>query len=466
MIHREVDAAQPLAAQGLTAQTLLCVRDDLPVNDGEHERYTRAMRKVSQASAMLRVQGGAALARATTTPRQSELEAKFDSVRWRSVFKAVLEPFPPFNVVERLLGGGCAGTRVVVGWNAANDSIVRERCAASQQACGARQLVLTGRRMSGSVTEEASFLELDPDGHFGSEEASALIAHMTSVGIEAPFLLVLVSRGYLSRRLGQCMRVHLPQGVSYFPCPPSDLRAVCKEELPSFSARVFEEVRRLVELGVELKTDSVQALDKLSPEWRSKGSGGSEVGPHGKWRDAFHVLCEPFPSFLELSAVLENMQTLGHTAYVIGWNAAHDRGVRERLPNILVVAGDVHQVLTSTHRRKTVELQDNQSFLHVDTDEACDMCGALVNHLARIGASPPCVLFIVSRAFLSRRLAFSLRRLLPSGYHCFMCPPADADAACREEIPLFEAQVFDETRRLLNLDGFLDLHHVDLLNAL
>ena len=200
-------------------------------------------------------------------PRLPDLEL------WREALRAVTEPFPPFSVVEELLGDSRKGEAVVLGWNAGADPSVRRRCQDSLDALSACHLVLTGAPSSSSAPQRReSLFAAEPDGHFGSEEIEALLAHIERVAsVSRPFTLAVVSCGYVSRRLACCLRRHLPEDVSLLPCPPHDELRTLREEAPIFGPQILNEARRLHLLGAEIRPTSAGALDRLRPSWREPG---------------------------------------------------------------------------------------------------------------------------------------------------------------------------------------------------
>jgi len=483
--HRELELDRPLYTQGFRDSTLLYVTNVRARGaDRTQDLFEDAMANMSGTSAALRpfrqkpptapcgVFGGAFSA---SSPSAAPCDALAPdqasdacSSLWQNAFKAVLEPFPPFSMVERLLGGGRKGDAVVIGWNAAQDAAVRGRCKDAAAATGAVHVVLTGAvEPLQSCDDYESFHAADADGHFGSEETEALLAHLKqSCGIMPPFLLCLVSRGYVSRRLAISMRQYLPESVPYFPSPPSDARAACLMEVPLFEARIFEEARRLHLLGAEFKPPCAQALDKLRVGWRERGACAEkplQAGASTAWHTVFCCVCEPFPPFGEVSRLLE----CGGAAVAVGWNAAHDSTVLERCPKSVRALGkSAHLVLTgaaSAGAPRNPELGPlvpglppgtKGSFFPLDVGATLGAveCAALLHHIEEAAElSPPFLLLVVSRGYLSRRLTCSFRQHLPPGVSYFPCPPADRDAACREEAPLFEARILEEARRLLEL---------------
>jgi len=487
---RELEMDRPLRVQAFQAGTLLCIRNDLPDRAPERVRLTcneAAMAKAAQVSDMMQHahQLQVMKARGINAIPVPQLGAgprgpfsDPSSALWRSALKAVIEPFPPFAVVDRLLGGGRRGAAVVVGWNATGDPVVHGRCQDAMQAVGAVHLVLAGAEGTrpGSLKEGESFVEVDPDGHFGSEEVGALLQHAEQAsGVAQPFLLALVSRGYLSRRLALALRRHLPESVSYFPCPPYDLATACCEEVPLFEARIFGEARRLHHLGVELRSESLQALDRLRSGWRELGADAPKPVPPGsspRWRAAFRAVCEPFPSFAEVAGLLERAQRPGSGgAVVLGWGAACDAVVRQRCGRSVQAAGGAHLVLTGAGRPMPGlgPRGASESLLGLDTDTifGAKECDSLVEHLrAMPGVGLPSVLLVVSRGYLSRRLSRCLRAHLPVGWACLPCPPNDAELACQEEVPLFEAQIMEEARRLLHLGEQFDASALEAFDTL
>lgn len=268
-VRGELELDRPLGAQGLGQKSVLCVRNDLPEASPPTSANGLRIPRAAERAAL----SGTGTGRAARTP-----QARMATL-WRCVFKAVLEPFPPFEVLEPLLRE--KRPAVVIGWNAAEDSAVRARCLQSMQAVSASHLVVTGS--SAAIPADAgaaeSFLRLEADAEFGSEEMERLFEHVrASAGVSPPFLLAVVSRGYLSRRLAFCSRLFLPDDVAFFPAPPFDAQAACKEERRLFENRMLDEARRLRLLGVELKPESVQALDKIAPHWRQLGGDAPKEG--------------------------------------------------------------------------------------------------------------------------------------------------------------------------------------------
>lgn len=269
-VRQELELDRPLGAQGVGQESVLCVRNDLPEEISPLAANGMRIPQARERAAP----PGAGAGRAARTPQART------ATLWRCAFKAVVEPFPTFSEVEQLLGE--KRPAVVVGWNAAQDSAVRARCLQSMQAVGAFHLVVTGSSEAIPVDGDAaeSFLPLDADAEFGSEETERLLEHIrSSAGVSPPFLLAVVSRGYLSRRLAFCSRLFLPEDVAFFPAPPFDPQVACKEERKLFEDRILDEARRLHLLGAELKPESAQALDKLAPQWRKMGGSSPRQQP-------------------------------------------------------------------------------------------------------------------------------------------------------------------------------------------
>jgi len=189
---------------------------------------------------------------------------------WQSVMRAISEPFPTFVKVERILEESSGWPAVVLAWGGADDAGVAARCAEAVQAVGACRLLLSGHKAAAeapSLGIPSSCMAM-AETSFGSAQVLRVVAEIEAAGIQRPFLLVLVCRGYLSRRLVLSFRQHLPEDVSLFPCPPAQLSQACAEEVPFFKSRIFEEARLLHSEGVQFTARCLQALDRLQPSWR------------------------------------------------------------------------------------------------------------------------------------------------------------------------------------------------------
>merc|ERR1719316_1366723 len=201
-----------------------------------------------------------------------------------------------------------------------------------------------------------NFLAIEPDAHVGSDEVEKLLDGIyDAVGIEPPFLLVVVSHAYISRRLACAFRKHLPANVGYFPCPPYDLDKAHKEELPRFGTQVLQEARRLYFLGADFNPEAKEAFNKLNPGWMEKKKGVQETAVKHKkdeknaldqWQLAFKATVEPFPAFNEVDRLLGGGRK-GH-AVVVGWGAAVDSAVKSRCFPSLKAVGSSKLILTGT----------------------------------------------------------------------------------------------------------------------
>jgi len=282
----ELEMDRALSLQGLRAGILLCVRNDSPLDDQVGMDYAQERCRAKLAQVM---EAGRALHRASrrrAVLQQTQLgfgkqeftvlgASDATSNVWHKLLRAVTEPFPPFEAVERLLSGeSVAKNVVIVGWGGIRDEAIRDRCAESSQAIAACHVVLTGEedarfRSQQSSSGESCFAA-ETDGHFGSLEAEALVNHIDEkTAGSRPLTLALVSRGYLSRRLALHIRRHLPEGMELLPCPPNDHAGIAglQEEAGLFREEICNEARRLHLLGEELAPEALAALDALRPGW-------------------------------------------------------------------------------------------------------------------------------------------------------------------------------------------------------
>ncbi|CAJ1334340.1 unnamed protein product [Effrenium voratum] len=184
--------------------------------------------------------------------QRSAPEPPAASAEWEEVVKGISEPMPSFTKVQRLLGYGQA---VVLAWGD-----VEDRCGQVIEAVGACRLILAGQQEA-SWRPRLPFtaMALDVDALVTGEVVSSILAQIEA-WVQRPFLLVLVSRAYLSRRLAHSFRQHLPQDIALLPCPP-DLKTACAE-VPEFGNRFLEEARRLQAEGLHLTQSCLDALER------------------------------------------------------------------------------------------------------------------------------------------------------------------------------------------------------------
>ncbi|CAE7897286.1 unnamed protein product [Symbiodinium sp. KB8] len=199
---------------------------------------------------------------------------------WQSVMRAVSEPFPTFAKVEKLLEDTSGWPAVVLAWGGLEDLSVAERSPEAVQAVGACRVIFTGKVETAvlpSLSVPTTSVIID-DARASSTDIARILGEIEAGGVQRPLLLVVVCRAFLSRRLLQSLRQHLPQDVMLFPCPPATLMRACMEEVPVFESQILEEASRLRSEGVVRLTERCQAaLARLqaSPEV-AVGSAGKK----------------------------------------------------------------------------------------------------------------------------------------------------------------------------------------------
>jgi len=201
---------------------------------------------------------------------------------WQSVMRAVSEPFPTFAKVEKLLEDTSGWPAVVLAWGGLEDVGVAERSPEAVQAVGACRAIFTGKVTTAvlpSLSVPTTSVIVD-DARASSTDIARILGEIEVGGVQRPLLLVVVCRAFLSRRLLQSFRQHLPQDVMLFPCPPATLMRACMEEVPVFESEILEEASRLRSEGVVRLTERCQAaLARLqaSPEVAVGSAGKSAV---------------------------------------------------------------------------------------------------------------------------------------------------------------------------------------------
>ncbi|CAE7817039.1 unnamed protein product [Symbiodinium sp. CCMP2592] len=201
---------------------------------------------------------------------------------WQSVMRAVSEPFPTFAKVEKLLEDTSGWPAVVLAWGGLEDVGVAERSPEAVQAVGACRAIFTGKVTTAvlpSLGVPTTSVIVD-DARASSADIARILGEIEVGGVQRPLLLVVVCRAFLSRRLLQSFRQHLPQDVTLFPSPPATLMRACMEEVPVFESEILEEASRLRSEGVVRLTERFQAaLARLqaSPEVAGGSAGKSAV---------------------------------------------------------------------------------------------------------------------------------------------------------------------------------------------
>lgn len=180
------------------------------------------------------------------------------------------------------------------------------------------------------------------------------------------------------------------------------------------------------------------------PEFLEKGAALAcrRLSEAALWEDVMKGLAEPFPSFVQVQKLL------GHPAVVLAWDV-----VNQRCTEAIELVGARCLVVAAPQAApiglKDLKVSVPMSCVDVDTDGLVDrhQVASIVQHIKALEvASPPILLVLLCRAYLSRRLVLSFRDL-PEDIILLPCPP-DAKSAVAEEVPTYAAQCFEEARRL------------------